>query len=193
MKNTYIQANLVSPTRINLLLFTGAILPNNPTFFLKEEDYPEVKVKIARHISNNNINIFELDLAKEFVYGHRYVVILEGFPRVNVDVSEATNFPGFDETFYYDGDDLGAIYSKEKTAFNLWAPLASDVTLKIEKDGVFHKYEMERTAKGVYRLTLEGDYLRCRYHYLVTNSGVTVEANDPPYIIIVRWMSRGAR
>ena len=37
---------------------------------------------------------------------------------------------------------------------------------------------MERTFKGVYRLTLKGDYLNARYHYLVTNSGVTNETND---------------
>ena len=179
MKNTYIQANLVSPTRINVLLFTGVVLPNSPSFYLKEEDYPEVKLKVSRHISNNNVNIFELDLGKEFIYGHKYVVILEGFPRLNVDVSEAINFPGFDEKFTYEGDDLGSIYSKEETSFAVWAPLASDVTLKIEKDNEFHKYEMTRTDKGVFRITLKGDYLRCRYHYVVTNSGVAVEANDP--------------
>ena len=179
MKNTYIQANLVSPTRINVLLFTGVVLPNSPSFFLKEEDYPEVKLKVARHISNNNVNIFELDLGKEFIYGHKYVVILEGFPRLNVDVSEAVNFPNFDEIFTYDGDDLGAVYSKEETSFAVWAPLASDVSLKIEENKDFHKYEMTRTDKGVFRITLKGDYLKRRYHYLMTNSGVVVETNDP--------------
>ncbi len=179
MKNTYIQANLVSPTRINLLLFTGVVLPNNPVFFIEKDDEQPIKLKVNRHISNNNISIFELDLNKEFEYGHRYVVILEGFPRVNVDVSEATNFPGFDEKFYYEGDDLGAIYSPKETRFNVWAPLASSVFLKIEINKEFHHLMMERDDKGVFRAIVEGDLLNARYHYLVTNSGITSETNDP--------------
>ena len=63
MKNTYIQANLVSPTRINLLLFTGVVLPNNPVFFIEKDDEQPIKLKINRHISNNNISIFELEIS----------------------------------------------------------------------------------------------------------------------------------
>lgn len=179
MKNTYFQANLVSVNRINVLLFTSIILPNNAVFYLEKDNEPEAKMKILRHISNNAVNIYELEMPHNFEYGHKYVVVLEGFPRINVDVSEATNFPGFDEKFYYEGKDLGAIYTKEETKFNVWAPLASEVVLKVEEKGQFVLYHMQRTDKGVYRLSLKGDYLNARYHYLVTNSGITAESNDP--------------
>ena len=106
------------------------------TFYTKDPLKPR-PLKITRHTSNNNISIFELEMEKEYVYGHRYVVVLEGFPLVNLDVSEAINFPDFDKDFTYDGDDLGAIYSKDETKFNLWAPLASEVILKIEENDAF--------------------------------------------------------
>ena len=179
MKNTYFQANLVSLNRINVLLFTSINLPNNPVFYLEKDNEPLIKLKVLRHISNNAVSIFELEMGKEFEYGHQYVVCLEGFYRINVEVSEATEFPGFEDKFYYDGKDLGAIYSKEETKFNVWAPLASEVVLKIEEKGQFVLYRMDRSDKGVYRITLKGDYLNARYHYLVTNSGITAETNDP--------------
>ena len=35
----------------------------------------------------------------------------------------------------YNGNDLGAVYSKQGTSFRLWAPTASDVTLNLYKNG----------------------------------------------------------
>lgn len=178
MKNTYIQANLISYNRINVLLFTSVSLPSHPKFILEKDGGDIVSIKIGHHSSSNSISIFELLMDEEYQFGHSYVVYIEGFIRVNVEVSQATEFPEFDEQFYYDGNDLGSIYSKEETRFALWAPLASSVELKIEENGEFHFYKMERTFKGVYRLDLKGDYLNARYHYLVTNSGITNETND---------------
>ncbi len=179
MKNTYFQANLVTNNRINVLLFTSANLPTNPKFFLERDNEPQVRLNIHRHISSNAVSIFELDLDKPFEYGKSYVIVLEGFPRISVDVSNATEFPDFDEKFYYDGDDLGAIYKKEETKFNVWAPLATEVYLKIEEGKSFQLHRMERTDKGVYRIALKGDYLNARYHYVVNNYGIIQETNDP--------------
>lgn len=179
MKNTYLQANLVSMNRINVLLYTSINLPNNPKFILEKDGNNTSVLKNIRHISNNAISIFELEMNEDYEYGHNYVVILNGFIRFNVEVSEAVNFLKFDEQFYYDKDDLGSIYSKEQTSFSLWAPTASGVLLKIEEKDGFHLYQMDRTDKGVYRITLKGDLLNRKYHYVVTNSGVTVITNDP--------------
>ena len=57
MKNTYLQANLVGMNRINVLLFTSVILPNNPTFYLEKDNEKEIKLKQLRHISNNAVSI----------------------------------------------------------------------------------------------------------------------------------------
>lgn len=179
MKNTYLQANLLSYNRINVLLFTGVSWPNNPKFVLEKDGGEIVPIKMGHRTSSNNVTIFELLMDEEYQYGHSYVVYIEGLMRINVEVSEATNFPNFDEQFYYDGDDLGSIYSEKETKFALWAPLAGSVILKIEENNEFHLYKMDRTFKGVYRIALKGNYLNAKYHYLVTNSGVTNETNDP--------------
>ena len=178
MKNTYLQANLVSRNRINVMLFTGVNLPNNPKFVLEKDGGEIVNVRMSHRTSSSSVSLFELLMDEDYQYGHSYVLYIEGLLRINVEVSQATEFPEFEEQFYYDGDDLGVIYTPKESKFALWAPLASSVELKIEENGEFHFYKMERTFKGVYRLTLKGDYLNARYHYLVTNSGVTNETND---------------
>ena len=179
MKNTYLQANLASLNRINVLLFTNINLPNNPTFFLEKDVSKVSKLKTIRHISNNAISIYELEMSEDFEYGHSYVVLLNGFIRFNLEVSEAVRFPHFEENFYYDGDDLGSIYYKDHTSFALWAPLASNVLLKIEEGGGFRYHVMKRSDKGVYRVSLSGDYINKKYRYIVTNSGVSTTTNDP--------------
>ena len=39
----------------------------------------------------------------------------------------------FEETFTYEGNDLGAVWSKEKTVFRLWAPTAQAVWINLYK------------------------------------------------------------
>ena len=60
MKNTYLQANLVSFNRINVLLFTSVNLPNNPKFVLEKDGGEIVHTKIAHHTSSNSISIYDL-------------------------------------------------------------------------------------------------------------------------------------
>ena len=149
MKTSYFQANLISINPINAICFTSVIFPHVPVFDLEKDGKVIEKLKIVRHTSTNEVSIYNFEMANDYEYGHSYVLVLEGLPRINIDVSEAVNFPGFDEQFYYNGNDLGAIYTKEETSFNLWAPTASKVVLKVEENKEFHYYLMERTDKGV--------------------------------------------
>ena len=41
----------------------------------------------------------------------------------------------FEQQYTYTGNDLGAIYQKEKTSFRVWAPTANNVTLRLYKSG----------------------------------------------------------
>jgi pullulanase len=95
-------------------------------------------------------------------------------------MDDVTTFPNFDEEYAYKGDDLGFSYSKEKTTWKLWAPLASRVVLFVKKFGQnFETYKMDRQEHGVYSLTLFGDFENYDYRYQVTNSGRSVIVTDP--------------
>jgi len=91
--------------------------------------------------------------------------------------------PKFHEEYFYDGNDLGAVWSKEATKFCLWAPTADQVTLNLYKTGdgndLIEQLPMHYDTKGVWRLTLNGDLHGIYYTYSVTIDQETNEAVDP--------------
>ncbi len=175
-----LKAKLVSLRKIRALVFSSFNDGNSPKFILKRDDGAQETLKVVKYTSSPVMKFYELEMGQDFVFGHAYVLSLEGYPVVNIEVNEATTFKEFDSLFNYDGDDLGAIYNKKETSFNLWAPLASSVILKLEKeDNEFIYVPLKRTEKGVYRTVIKGDLLNKKYLYLVTNSGVTLSSLDP--------------
>ncbi len=179
MINTYVSAKLVSLRRINVCIYSSARDDTHHFYLRKDENYPR-EVNIIRKVSSNGLTLYALQLDEDFEFGHNYELNLASFSPIAIDVSDAPTFPEFDEMFTYSGDDLGAIYSPSKTSFAVWAPMALSVSLKIEKDeDSFEILPMERRSKGVYKLTLNGDYLGKKYHYIVNNYNVTKECNDP--------------
>ena len=81
----------------------------------------------------------------------------------------------------YEGDDLGAVYSPEKTVFKLWSPTATEVTLNRYATGSdsekgaadLGKIQMEKLMNGnewtgVWTATVKGDIVNTYYTYTVT-------------------------
>lgn len=178
--STFIKANLVSLKTVDVMVFTDVFMMENQLHFnLFIDDKYAYRPTIIRRTMSRELFLFRLELKEPFDFSKRYYVSLLNFPIQVIDVSLASDFKEFDDMFYYDGDDLGSIYYPDHTDFALWAPLSPCVRLKIEEEnGSFREFNMNRTDKGVYRLTLFGDYKNRKYHYLVENNGVTRETND---------------
>lgn len=180
MNNSFFKAQLISMKKISVLVFTDIPRPHETVFTLYTNGVRPIKLDIAKVVSSGATNLYELNLPESIDFSNRYSISVTDFPTQPLDVSQAVYFPEFDNLFNYDGDDLGAIYTKEQTKFNLWAPLAQDVVLKLEnKDGLFDLLPMERTDYGVFRITVNGDLLNRKYNYLVNNSGSIRESTDP--------------
>lgn len=75
---------------------------------------------------------------------------------------------------YYPGDDLGVIWTPEKTYVKIWAPTAHIVELRLYKDGVagepFHKTTLQSVGLGVWSTVLIGDYVG-KFYTLRINDG----------------------
>lgn len=92
----------------------------------------------------------------------------------------------FEEKYCYDGKDLGATYSKDKTVFKVWAPTADKVSLTLYSkgsseeagDSVLGQYDLNLSDKGVYVCEVEGDLHGTYYTYNVTVKGVAKETCD---------------
>ncbi len=92
----------------------------------------------------------------------------------------------FERKYTYLGPDLGAKWSKDSTAFRLWAPTASAVTIHLYRSGTpgaddrIAQIPMERAVAGTWTATQPGNLDGTYYTYCVTFPDGTIhEACDP--------------
>ena len=91
----------------------------------------------------------------------------------------------FEAEFTYEGDDLGAVWTKESTTFRVWAPTATAVKVNLYETGdpnspdLIDQLEMKQDVKGTWVLEQAGDLNGVYYTYQVDVDGDTVEACDP--------------
>lgn len=177
MKDTYISARLVGPDCIRFVSLSDVNYLNE-TFILLIDGKEKQRIYPSKNVFTPSHSFIEFKLAKPLELGHSYFLFLPGIGEFPLDVSEAASFPNFDKDFYFDGE-LGAIYTKEKTTWRLWAPLSSSVKLVLLKNGEEISFPMKREEHGVYSLTLEGDFYLQEYLYFVTNNEIGTYSIDP--------------
>lgn len=128
-------------------------------------------------VSNNTITLASpLDLAVA------YTVTVEGLDPKPVVPMTYFDSKAFANDYTYDGE-LGAIYTAEQTTFKLWAPTASSVKLNLYAKGNGGTAEevknLERGAKGVWQISVNGDLDGKYYTYTVKTSAGENEVVDP--------------
>ena len=175
----YLKAKLISWRRINIIIFTDMPRPEKLTVSLFKEEKLVKKEVINHFTSINNLYLLDITLDEDYELGKNYRLLVGDLPSTSIDLSEAVYFPDFDDRYYYAGDDLGNVYSPESTTFTMWAPLASEVKIRlIAPNGKEMFRELSREDKGIYRLKITGDLLNYKYRYIINNYGVITEAKD---------------
>ena len=171
-KAIYVGSNIVVTTSLPL-----SSLEDVFTVWSGDESV-EIKSVVAGEGENEYIISFnnELDRSKAYAVkmdGNSYKVTMPSLYKDEVWVEENT----------YTGDDLGATWTKEKTTFKVWAPLASEVSVNLYKEGKggdkLGTFAMEKTENGVWAAAISGDLNGVYYTYTVNNSGEVKEACDP--------------
>ncbi|MDD3172908.1 MAG: type I pullulanase [Herbinix sp.] len=89
----------------------------------------------------------------------------------------------FEEANYYQGNDLGAVWTKQATHFRVWAPTAEKVILNLYRTGheedLLQSIPMIKDVFGTWVVTVDKDLNGTYYNYAVTVDGETKEAVDP--------------
>lgn len=122
---------------------------------------------------------YDLTSPADMVFGVEYMVHDSHGLAVPLQMRMITHNPVFMKQFDYAGDDLGSQYHLLYTDFNLWAPTATNVVLRLINYGEEKSYKLTYDAKGVWRTTVNGDLSHAVYTYYVTRNGETVETLDP--------------
>ena len=91
-------------------------------------------------------------------------------------------FSHIDAKYAYEGNDLGATYTKEKTTFKLWAPEAEAVSIHLyrncKEEKPYRNLPMKKGKNGVWSKEVFGDLDGVYYTYMVTNDGLEQETID---------------
>ena len=148
--------------------------------------------RLRKNCKNHRIGFSNNDLDIRGIY--RVEVLLANGDIINSIVNQISlyNTSYFNEKYTYNGE-LGAIYSKEKTSFKLWAPICNEVILRVYNSGtplaidkekgddtLLYSIPMEYTSNGVWSSEMDGDLEGKYYTYLVTNYKYNkVEVVDP--------------
>jgi len=84
---------------------------------------------------------------------------------------------------HYDGNDLGVLWTPEKTVIKIWAPTAKIIELRLFKDGKtgssYHKTNLQLSGNGIWTTVLNGDY-EGKFYSIKVNDGTWL--NEVPDI-----------
>lgn len=136
---------------------------------------------------------FMLDAPKEVTFifhddaaSKRVAQRVEGKP--NSDIPGA-NWAELDASYYYDGDDLGAVYDAGAATLKLWAPTADAVAVRFyDKNNAEREIgaaPLEKGGRGVWSMTAKPELLGIAdlrgyyYQYEVTHGETTRRVLDP--------------
>ena len=129
-------------------------------------------------------NIYTIVTAEPIDVTAAYTLVYGGESReVRMPIWYSTS--DFENKYTYSGDDLGAVWTPEKTTFKVWAPTASSVRVNLYESGtegtkdLIESIEMTRQDQGVWMAAQEGDLNGVYYTYSVAVGDVVREACDP--------------
>ena len=111
--------------------------------------------------------------------GPEYELVEEHGHRVVLQYRRIVQTERFENDFAYDGDDLGARCSQDRTEFALWAPTASRVQIDLQSGTQSRLIEMQRHSQGVWRAVAEGDWHGATYLYQLRINGELRRSTDP--------------
>ena len=144
---------------------------------------PDGQVAITS-VKEEKYNTYVVTLAEKLDLKNEYTLSCQDITS-KVYTPSWYSSPEFEELYTYEGDDLGATWTKEKTSFRLWAPTASEVVINLYKSGTagtddrIDTVPMTADVKGTWVAEKTGDLNGVYYTYSVTVDGVTNEACDP--------------
>lgn len=150
-------------------------------FYLKDLKNDELTLLEGDALDSHDSSFQEYSLRTTFQVGKVYKVVDAYGMSCFLDFSKLSMCKEFDDLYYYDGDDLGCTYTKERSLFKVWAPLSTGVILKVHrvKDGKEELYPMTRGLKGVYYCEVKGDLENDHYFYLIKHAGQYDIVMDP--------------
>ncbi|MDZ5609380.1 type I pullulanase [Bacillus pseudomycoides] len=167
--------------------FNEISMTTNTPFNIKEQkiEIEGVNIeKVSPYDTNDGdiTNKVKIITEKNLDVKKTYKITMGNSIEANTEIGNVIRSEEFDHLFYYDGNDLGNIYTPQETKFRLWAPTASEaklVTYKKWNDEKGTEISMDQGEKGTWTAKLTGNQKGLFYTYKVKIGDKWTEAVDP--------------
>lgn len=166
---------------IGIRVATTAALSDYETAFTVNG--PDGAVAISS-VTDDGDNVYTL-VTEEALDLYASYTLTYGEDEYEINMPNVYSTEAFEEAYTYEGDDLGATWTKDKTSFRLWAPTATAVTVNLYESGtagtddLIEQIPMTADVNGTWVAEKEGDLNGTYYTYSVEVNGSTNEACDP--------------
>jgi pullulanase len=150
-----------------------------PSFGLLQTDGIVHSLTILKQENYNQRYIYKCKSPIQLKMGNDYWIKING-NQIPLKIGSIVRTDQFDSLFFDDGH-LGAQYTPNSTVFRVWSPVAVEMQLryKVFGESDFLEASMDRTEKGVWHFTLQGDHHLTEYIYRAKVNHQWVEAADP--------------
>lgn len=172
-------AKLTSENTIEVYVSNKFNNYENKSFSLICNDKFMETLKCLSKSKSGEFCIYTLLTSKNILVGNDYKLKDDSNEYINLDIFYFTLKDNFYDKYKFDGP-LGNIYSKQQTTFRVFSPMATEVILNItpfdKNKSIFY---MEKKENGIFEITLQGDYDKAKYYYIIKLMGEYVETLDP--------------
>jgi pullulanase len=184
----FLSATFTAPNQISATLNQKLPLAGNASegFSLSDSNGAvEIKSVVSPTGATSSAKLL-INLAKNVELTEKYELSQTTFGKIRVSTTSLFDTTWFSDQYTYSGDDLGNRYTKDSTAFRVWAPTATKVTLvnygkTAAANGlsVVSETTMQKSTSGTWALSLEGDQDQLVYRYRAYFGAAYNEAVDP--------------
>ena len=167
-----------------ILVRTSAPVKDAKEFCVHDLSGVDKAVKVISMKGQGEVYTLELNTPLSLVRLHQYRIAFENFDYA-IQTTTVYASKRFSHEFTYEGDDLGATWSVDQTAFRLWAPTAEEVSVALYRSGtagtddLIKTIPMTKGVNGTWTAVAKGDCNGQYYTYLVKVNGAQTEAVDP--------------
>ncbi len=154
------------------------------TIKVLDADGKEVKIK-STDGDEKNKKLVKLTLESKADEFGTYSILLNESLKYPVSLPDIYSMEAFEKEYTYDGDDLGAEWSKDATTFKVWAPTADAVSLNLYKGGDASKSDLIKSVdmtagdNGTWSVKVEENLNGTYYTYTASFGKEQSEACDP--------------
>ena len=179
MKDPY-EAYLDDYNCLNVYMAKNFFDGNSRIFHMKDSKDRIIPLSIMQRSDlYNGFTHYQLFLNGAIEIGEEYTLYDEHCKKTPCIYSHIVKTKKFSSEYIYNNLDLGYVFTREKTTFKVWSPVAFRIVLNISLNGKKNVYEMNKNDDGTFSLTLFGNYNRAQYSYGIRVNGQWKECVDP--------------